>query len=89
MYTDPFPTPSAYSLSKIPSPPVSENIMRKDAACAAVRDVTDKEVAEFEQYIKEARPKEYERIKNWFETLTRMPFMLTRLRRFQGQIYRW
>lgn len=47
---------------------IREYYAEKDAARAAVRDVTDKEVAEFEQYIKEARPKDYERIKDWFET---------------------
>ncbi len=47
---------------------IREYYAEKDAARAAVRDVTDKEVAEFEQYIKEVRPKEYERIKDWFET---------------------
>ncbi|SHH68774.1 MobP3 family relaxase [Desulfosporosinus lacus] len=47
---------------------IREYYAEKDAARAAVRDITDKEVAEFEQYIKEARPKDYERIKDWFET---------------------
>ncbi len=47
---------------------INEYYAEKDAARAAVREITDKEVAEFEEYIKEARPKEYERIKDWFET---------------------
>ena len=47
---------------------IREYYAEKDAARAAIREVTDKEVAEFEQYIKEARPREYEKIRGWFET---------------------
>lgn len=47
---------------------IREYYAEKDTARDAVREITDKKVAEFEQYIKEARPKEYERVKDWFET---------------------
>jgi len=47
---------------------IREYYAEKDIARNAVREITDKEVKEFEQYIKEIRPKEYERIKGWFET---------------------
>lgn len=47
---------------------IREYYAEKDAAHTVVRDITEKEVAEFEQYIKEARPQEYDRIKSWFET---------------------
>ena len=47
---------------------IREYYAEKDAARAAIREVTDADVAGFEQYIKEARPKEYEKIKDWFET---------------------
>lgn len=47
---------------------IREYYAEKDAARDAVREITDKEVAEFEQYIKEVRPKDYEQIKDWFET---------------------
>lgn len=47
---------------------IREYYAEKDASRDAVREITDKEVAEFEQYIKDIRPKEYERIKGWFET---------------------
>lgn len=47
---------------------IREYYAEKDAARDAVRNITDKEVAEFEQYIKEARPKEYARIRDWIET---------------------
>jgi len=47
---------------------IREYYAEKDAARAAIREVTDAEVAGFEQYIKEARPKEYAKIREWFET---------------------
>ncbi|MDD4493019.1 MAG: MobP3 family relaxase [Eubacteriales bacterium] len=47
---------------------IREYYAEKDIARDTVREITDKEVKEFEQYIKEIRPKEYERIKGWFET---------------------
>lgn len=47
---------------------IREYYAEKDIARNTVREITDKEVKEFEQYIKEIRPKEYERIKGWFET---------------------
>lgn len=47
---------------------IREYYAEKDIARDTMREITDKEVKEFEQYIKEIRPKEYERIKGWFET---------------------
>lgn len=47
---------------------IREYYAEKDAARDAVRDITEKEILEFEQYIKEIRPKEYDHIKSWFET---------------------
>lgn len=47
---------------------IREYYAEKDAARGEVRDITENEVAEFEQYIKEARPKDYERMKDWLET---------------------
>lgn len=47
---------------------IREYYAEKDAARAAIREVTDRDVAEFEQYIKEVRPREYEKIRDWFES---------------------
>lgn len=47
---------------------IREYYAEKDAARDAVRDITDNDISEFEQYIKAVRPKEYERIRDWMET---------------------
>lgn len=47
---------------------IREYYAEKDVARDTIRDITDKEVSEFEQYIRMARPKEYERIRDWLET---------------------
>lgn len=47
---------------------IREYYAEKDAARAAIREITDAEVAEFERYIRETRPKEYEKIRDWFGT---------------------
>lgn len=46
---------------------IREYYAEKDAARAAIREVTEQDVAEFEQYIKEVRPREYEQIREWFD----------------------
>jgi hypothetical protein len=47
---------------------IREYYAEKDAARAAIREVTGEEVIEFEQYIKTIRPKEYDEVRDWFET---------------------
>ena len=47
---------------------IREYYAEKDATRAEIREVTDADVAGFEQYIKDIRPKEYEKIRDWFET---------------------
>lgn len=46
---------------------IKEYYAEKDVARTAIKEVTDQDVAGFEQYIKEVRPREYEKIKDWFE----------------------